>query len=129
MQRIYQNALLIIALFFTSQQLSAQVLDTVPATSVDPALLEIYNAKSPKEYTIGGITVTGSKRYDQNLIISISGLAVGDKVILPGTDAFGKAIAKLWKQSLVSNVEVSLTKIIGTQIFVELNITERSSLL
>ncbi len=129
MQRIYQNALLIIALFFSSQQLSAQVTDTVPVTSVDPALLEIYNAKTPREYTIGGITVTGSKRFDQNLIISISGLAVGDKVVLPGTDAFGKAIAKLWKQSLVSNVEVSLTKIIGTQIFVELFITERSSLM
>ena len=129
MQRIYQNALLIIAFFFTSLQLSAQVIDTIPATSVDPALVEIYNAKSPKEYTIGGITVTGAKRFDQNLIISISGLAVGDKVIIPGTDAFGKAIAKLWKQSLVSNVEVSLTKLIGSEVFIELNITERSSLL
>jgi outer membrane protein insertion porin family len=127
MQRIYQNALLIITLFFSSGQLFAQT-DTIPV-SVDPALQEIYNAKSPKEYTIAGITVTGSKAFDQNLIISISGLAVGDKVILPGTDAFGKAIAKLWKQSLVSNVEISLTKLVGTDLFIELNITERARLL
>ncbi|MBC7868467.1 MAG: hypothetical protein H7X88_13110, partial [Gloeobacteraceae cyanobacterium ES-bin-316] len=96
MQRIYQNVLFIIALFFSSQQLAAQT-DTIPAASVDPALQDIYNSKTPKEYNIAGITVTGSKKFDQNLIISISGLAVGDKIIIPGTDAFGKAIAKLWK--------------------------------
>ncbi|MEX0636612.1 MAG: hypothetical protein WD135_07570 [Ferruginibacter sp.] len=102
--------------------------DTTQPVSVDPALLEIFNSKFPKEYTIGGITVVGSKAFDANLIISISGLAVGDKVQLPGSDAFGKAISKLWKQSLVSNVEVNITKLIGTEIFVELNITERPRL-
>ena len=127
MQRIYQNVLLIIALFLTSQQLAAQN-DTIPV-SVDPALQDIYNSKFPKEYTIAGITVTGSQAFDQNLIISISGLAVGDKITIPGTDAFGKAISKLWKQSLVSNVEINLTKLVGTDLFIELNITERARLL
>ncbi len=127
MQRIYQNVLLIIALFLTSQQLVAQN-DTIPV-SVDPALQDIYNSKFPKEYTIAGITVTGSQAFDQNLIISISGLAVGDKITIPGTDAFGKAISKLWKQSLVSNVEINLTKLVGTDLFIELNITERARLL
>jgi outer membrane protein insertion porin family len=127
MQRIYQNTFLIIALFFTSQQLAAQT-DTIPI-SVDPALQDIYNSKYPKEYTIAGITVTGSKAFDQNLIISISGLAVGDKVSIPGTDAFGKAINKLWKQSLVSNVEINFIKLVGTDLFLELNITERARLL
>ena len=115
MQRIYQNALLLITLFLTSQQLAAQN-DTIPV-SVDPALQGIYNSKTPVEYTIAGISVTGYKRFDQNLIVSISGLAVGDKVIIPGTDAFGKAIAKLWKQSLVSDVEISITKLVGTDLF------------
>lgn len=127
MQRNYQNVLLIIALFLTSQQLVAQN-DTIPV-SVDPALQDIYNSKFPKEYTIAGITVTGSQAFDQNLIISISGLAVGDKITIPGTDAFGKAISKLWKQSLVSNVEINLTKLVGTDLFIELNITERARLL
>jgi outer membrane protein insertion porin family len=126
MLRIYQNVLLIIALFLTSLQVVAQN-DTIP-TSVDPALQEIYNSKYPKEYTIAGITVSGSKAFDQNLIISISGLAVGDKVNIPGTDAFGKAISKLWKQSLVSNVEIYFTKLVGTDLFIEMNITERPRL-
>ena len=127
MQRIYQNVLLIIALFLTSQQVTAQI-DTIPV-SVDPALQEIYNTKYPKEYTIAGITVTGSVAFDQNLIISISGLAVGDKVVIPGTDIFSRAISKLWKQSLVSNVEIYFTKLEGTDLFIEMNITERPRLL
>ncbi len=128
MQRIYQNVFLIIAFIFSTLQVAAQA-DTIPAVSIDPALQDIYNSKIPKEYTIAGITVTGSKAFDQNLIISISGLAVGDKIVIPGTDAFGKAIAKLWKQSLVSNVEINLVKLTGTDLFIELNITERARLL
>lgn len=128
MQRIYQNVLLIFVVVFTGLQASAQT-DTIPPVSVDPALQDIYNSKYPKEYTIGGITVTGTRSFDQNLIISISGLAVGDKVQIPGTDVFGKAIAKLWKQSLVSNVEINLTKLEGSMLFIQLNITERPRLL
>ncbi len=128
MQRIYQNVFLIIAFFISTQQVVAQT-DTLPAVSIDPALQDIYNSRIPQEYTIAGITVIGSKAFDQNLIISISGLAVGDKIVIPGTDAFGKAIAKLWKQSLVSNVEINLVKLVGKDLFIELNITERARLL
>jgi outer membrane protein insertion porin family len=127
MQRVYQNILLILPIFFASVQSFAQI-DTIP-TSVDPLLQGIYNLKSPKEYNIAGISVTGTMAFDQNLIISISGLAVGDKVTIPGTDVFGKAIAKLWKQSLVSNVEISLTKLEGSNLYIELEITERPRLI
>lgn len=130
MQRnFYQNALLVFAFLFTGFQVTAQVnSDTIPV-SIDPALQEIYNSKYPKEYTIGGITVTGARSFDQNLIVSISGLAVGDKIQIPGTDVFGKAITKLWKQSLVSNVEVNLLRLEGNLIFLELKVTERPRLL
>jgi outer membrane protein insertion porin family len=129
MQRIfYQNALLVLAFIFIGFQVSAQVAGDTTPVSVDPALQGIYDSKYPKEYIIGGITITGSRSFDQNLIISISGLAVGDKVQIPGTDVFGKAIAKLWKQSLVSNVEINITRLEGSTIFLELNITERPRL-
>src|SRR5437868_11208979 len=97
MQRIYKGFFIAI-LLFSCQFVWAQN-DTVPV-SVNPVLQDIFNSKSPKEYTIAGITVTGTKAFDANLIISISGLAVGDKVQIPGTDVFSKAIAKLWRQSL-----------------------------
>ena len=128
MHRIYQNLLFIAVFILTSQRIYAQIPDS-NTVSVNPALQEIYNSRIPKEYTIAGITVTGAKAFDQNLIISISGLAVGDKVQIPGTDAFGKAIAKLWKQSLVADVQIFITQMEGTNIYLEIQIVERPRLL
>ena len=105
MHLIYKRIFFIAIILFSSQFVAAQVDTTV---SADPELLGIFNSKVPKEYTIAGITVSGTKAFDANLIVSISGLAVGDKVLIPGTDVFSKAIAKLWKQSLISNIEISL---------------------
>ena len=87
--------------------------DTVPS-SVNIQLENIFNSKQPKKYTISKITVTGTT-FDPNLIISISGLAVGDKVILPGSDDFANAITNLWKQNLVSDVEIYLTELNGSK--------------
>lgn len=97
--------------------------------SVNPGLQDIFTSKTAKPYTIAAINVTGIKSYDRNLIISISGLAVGDKVQIPGTDVFSKAIAKLWKQNLVSDVQVYLTNLQGTDLSVEIALVERPRLL
>ncbi len=125
MHLIYKRIFFIVSILFSSQFLAAQV---SPPVSVDPALQEIFSSKIPKEYTIAAITVGGTKAFDANLIISISGLAVGDKVTIPGTDVFGKAIAKLWKQNLISAVEISFTKLEGRDLYVHLEITERPRL-
>ena len=126
MQRIYPNFLFIVIAVLSSHIVFGQN-DSIPV-SVNPQLLEIFDSKTPKEYIIGGITVTGAKAFDQNLIISITGLAVGDKIMIPGTDAFSKAISKLWKQNLVVDVQVFLTKLEGKNLFLELAITERPRL-
>ena len=126
MQRIYKGFFFIATLIFTGQLAEAQT-DTTPV-SVNPELQAIFNSKTPKEYTIAGIEVTGTKAFDPNLIISISGLAVGDKVQIPGTDVFGKAIAKLWKQNLISDIEVLFTRLEGKDLYIQLVITERPRL-
>ncbi len=118
---------LLIIVFFNSYVAKAQVDTTI--TSVDPALLEIFNSAYPKPYNIASISVTGTKAFDPNLIISISGLAVGDKVVLPGSDAFGKAISKLWRQSLVANVQIFITKLVDNNIDLEIVIKERPRLI
>jgi len=103
------------------------VADTTP-TSVNVELENIFNAKAPKQFVISDIKVAGSTSFDPNLIISISGLAVGDKVVLPGGDNFARAINNLWKQNLVSNVEIYLTQLSGKNLSVEINITDRPTL-
>jgi len=125
MHLIYKRIFFIVIIVFSSQFVTAQTDTTV---SVDPALQEIFNSKIPKEYTIAGITVGGTKAFDANLIISISGLAVGDKVMIPGTDVFSKAIAKLWKQSLISEIEISFTKLVERNLYIHFEIKERPRL-
>ncbi|NOT92567.1 BamA/OMP85 family outer membrane protein [Ferruginibacter sp.] len=125
MHLIYKRIFFIVTIVFSSQFVTAQADTTI---SIDPALQEIFNSKIPKEYTIAGITVGGTKAFDENLIISISGLAVGDKVQIPGTDVFSKAIAKLWKQSLISRIEISFTKLVDRNLYVHFELTERPRL-
>jgi outer membrane protein insertion porin family len=127
MQRFTSRLVLFFLAFHSSVSVLAQN-DTIPV-SVNPALLEILSSKYPKSYTIGEISVTGTQSFDPTLIVSISGLAVGDKLLLPGSDVFGKAIAKLWKQSLVSNAVVNITKLEGSSLSVEIAITERPRLI
>ncbi len=125
MHRIYKRIFFIATVLFSSQFVMAQ--DTT-GVSVDPVLQDIFKSKFAKEYTIAGITVTGTKSFDANLIISISGLAVGDKIQIPGTDVFGKAISKLWRQNLISAVEISFTKLVDRDLYIELAVTERPRL-
>ena len=123
MERIYKKIFFIAILVISNQFVWAQ-----EPVSVNPELEGIFTSKTPKEYTIVGINVIGSKAFDADLIISISGLAVGDKVTIPGTDVFGKAIAKLWRQNLISDVEISFTKLEGRDLYIQFEITERPRL-
>src|SRR5438874_963242 len=106
MHRIYKKFFFIIIAFLGSKAVLAQKDSIPPSVSINPALVNIFNSKIPKEYTIADITVNGTRSFDKNLIISISGLQVGDKVQIPGTDAFSKAINKLWNQNLISDVQI-----------------------
>jgi len=104
------------------------IADTSHPVSVDPDLIALGAAKTPHEYTIAGIKITGSKYLDESLLISVSGLTVGDKVLIPTGDNFSKAITKLWNQNLFSNVAIYFTKISGNDIYIEINVTERPRL-
>ncbi|HOZ51798.1 MAG TPA: POTRA domain-containing protein, partial [Chitinophagaceae bacterium] len=86
----------------------------------------ILNATS--EYIIGGVTVSGSKYLDEELLISISALTPGDKIKLPNDAKIAKAIQNLWKQNLFSNIEINANRIQGDKVFVDILITERPRL-
>lgn len=106
----------------------AQDSDTTHPVSVDPELLSLGNAKAPHEYTLAGIKITGSKYLDESLLISVSGLTIGDKLMIPGGDNFSKAITKLWNQNLFSNVAIFYTKVSGNDLYIEIHVTERPRL-
>ena len=86
--------------------------------------LSAFDYSKPKEYEIGGITVDGVKYLDQNVLIMLSGLSVGQKIKIPG-DPITDAIRKLWDQGLFEDVGIYATEIAGNLIFLEIQLKER----
>lgn len=112
MRRILLGLLMALSLF---EPIYAQI-------GTDKKLNEL-SISSPKEYEIGGITITGSDNLDNQIITLISGLQVGDKITLPG-DETTKAIKNLWRQKLFDDVGIYVTEIKGSLIFLEIRLTE-----
>ncbi|MEI6185083.1 MAG: outer membrane protein assembly factor, partial [Bacteroidota bacterium] len=105
----------------------AQVDSSTTITSVQADMVNMFNQK-PKKYKIVSIKTSGNHYFDETLLISISTLNIGDEVTIPGGDNFARAINKLWAQSYFSNVEVYITKLEGTNISIEIAVTERPRL-
>ena len=89
--------------------------------------LTIMDYSQPRDYEIGGVTVTGAEYSDDNTIISIAGFRVGDQIRVPGSD-IPRAIKSLWKLRLFTDVQVIKTKTIGDVIFLEIKVQERPRL-
>jgi outer membrane protein insertion porin family len=128
MQRLLlRTSIFLIASIFSVSILHAQE-DTTKPTSVDPNLLALQNARIPKEYTIGGIQLSGVHYLDTAIVLSIANIQIGDKVLIPGGDLFSKAIQNLWRQKLFSDIQIYITRAEGDKVWIEINVTERPRL-
>src|SRR6202012_5874457 len=78
---------------------------------------------NPKDYIIGGITVTGTKNLDKDVLITISKLSKGDRINLPG-DANANVIKNLYGQGLFDDVQLNITKIDLDTIYLEIAVHE-----
>ena len=78
----------------------------------------------PRDYEIGGITVTGVKYVDPQVLVMISGLQPGETIKVPG-DKITNAIRKLWDQGLFEDVSITCTLKIGRKIFLNIDLKER----
>lgn len=97
-------------------------------TSVDVDLVNLFNQKKARKYKVAGIKVTGNNYFDETLLLSIANISVGDEITIPGGDNFAKAINKLWGQNYFSDVQLFVTKLEGTNIWIEIAVTERPRL-
>ena len=88
--------------------ISAQV-DTLPAVESSAVVPTIEYSMQPKTYEIAGISVTGAESYEDFVLIGFSGLAIGDKIEVPG-DQITKSLKRFWKQGLFSDVKFKATK-------------------
>lgn len=118
--------LIIVLVFSTASDIWAQFRRR-DRTTTPQASENNLNYANPAEYTIAGIEVKGINVLDKNAMISISGLKVGDKIKIPG-DAITGAIRKIWKYGLVGDVSIEVSKIEGTNVYLNIVLAERSRL-
>jgi len=78
---------------------------------------------NPITYTIAEITVSGTEQLDKQALILLSGLSTEDKISVPG-DAIAMAIRNLWAQELFDDVQLSATKVVGNQIYLNIHVSE-----
>lgn len=82
------------------------------------------NYSKPQTYRIAEIKAVGLTTLDEIAILSLSGLKVDDRIEVPG-DAISNALKKLWKQGIIGDVKVLVTKVEGDDIYLLLDLTER----
>ena len=109
----------------TGNSCRAQALE--PAAGNNETLESNLDLSIPKTYEIGGITVSGANFLDNNILISLLGLTVGDKIDIPG-DKIAKAVQNLWKQGLFENIQINVVKVQGNLIFLDIALEEKPRL-
>lgn len=96
----------------------------IVASIATSAQENIFNYESPKKYYIKEINVSGLKFLDSGVLVSVSGIGVGDSILIPG-DATTNAIKKLWNQGLFSDIKISASKIDGSDVYLDIFLQEQ----
>ena len=106
--------------------LSLFCLLTVASASAqtDSLNLPVFDYSAPQEYEIGGINIAGAFFAEENAIIGVTGLSVGDKIRVPGPE-IPRAIKNLWRLRLFTDVQIEQEKVIGDVIFLRVRVEER----
>lgn len=122
MQQNMHKHLFLLLVFFLSLNSSLFAQDTNEQDTIyNPA---IHYSATPKKYEVAGITVSGVKNYEDYVLIGFSGLSVGQVLEIPGEE-ITKAVKRFWKQGLFSDVAISVTKMYGNQVWLNIDLKQR----
>ncbi len=113
LKKLPSAAIVLLLLFFTLN-VNAQVQkDTIKNISYQKG----------KEYILGGISVTGLKKFSEETVRVFTGLRIGQVIKLPG-DKLTSAIKKLYESKQFSSVDVYLAKMDGNSVYLQFNVLE-----
>lgn len=79
---------------------------------------------SPRTYEIADISISGADNYEDFLLIGYSGLQIGDKITVPGSD-ITDVIKRFWRQGLFADVKVYAEKIVEDKIWLHIALQQR----
>lgn len=94
----------------------------------DPVIEETISEKLPdidysfpKTYTIADIAVTGAEGYDDFVLIGASGLQVGQKITIPGSD-ITDVINRYLEKRIFSDVGIEWTKVKNDSVWLKIHL-------
>lgn len=116
--------MLLSAVLAVAQNADSLALAQDSVLKAQPVVPPIEYTLQRRTYEIAGITVSGADNYEDFVLIGFSGLAVGDRIEVPG-DQITKSIRRFWKQGLFSDVKILATKIEGNKIWLDINLKQR----
>ena len=98
--------------------------DSIPKTTkpIDTSKTQTSFERG-KEYILGGISVTGLKKFSEETVTLFTGLKNGQLIKLPG-DKLTSAIKKLYETKQFSTVDVYLSKIDGNTVYLQFDVNE-----
>ena len=91
--------------------------------TVQSVLFSQVNTDSQTQYMIGGITFSGNSTLEENTILSLINLNVGDNIFVPGEE-IKNGLKTLWDQNLFSDIQIFQTKTEENLIFLEIYLEE-----
>ncbi|MGJ8743800.1 outer membrane protein assembly factor BamA [Polaribacter sp.] len=97
--------------------------DSVFVLKKDTVTTKNNSFEKGKEYLLGGISVTGLKKFSEETVRVFTGLRTGQTIKLPG-DKLTSAIKKLYESKQFSNVDVYLAKVDGESVYLQFDVQE-----
>ena len=85
---------------------------------------DISYAGTPKTLVLGGINVSGFEGYEDYMLAGISGLSVGQEIMVPGNE-ITDAVKRYWRHGLFSDVKISADSIVGDKIYLHVSLAMR----
>lgn len=85
---------------------------------------DISYAGTERDVVVGGIVVSGVEGYEDYVLTGISGLAVGQRITVPGSD-ITDAVKRYWKHGLFSKVAIAADSIVGDKIYLHIYLAVR----
>ena len=85
---------------------------------------EVSYAGYPQTVTIAGIAVSGVEGYEDYVLAGISGLSVGQKTTIPGSD-ITNAVKRYWRHGLFSDVAIGVDSIVGDKAYLHIKLALR----
>ena len=77
---------------------------------------DISYAGTPRTCYIAGMAVSGVEGYEDYMLTGISGLSIGQRIEVPGSD-ISDAVKRYWRHGLFSKAQIAADSIVGDSIY------------